>query len=137
QAHAVLTQPGRQPDQCLFATQLGADDGMVDDVVAVCRARTRARDRRQVVMADTQARIIRRLPAGIHQGETGMQLQAGGGARRVHAAPCSPPICTLDAPGAIVTTEQPASSVPCRKASSALSRLAKTIISLLGIFVCR
>lgn len=80
QAHAVFARGLRERDQRIFAAEFGIDHGRVDVVVAVRGARHRRTDRRQIQVTDAQPGVIRQLREGIVQGETGMQLQAGGGA---------------------------------------------------------
>ena len=82
QAEPVLSQNVREAQEPLFPAELGIDRGMIDDVVAVHRARPRLVDGRCIHMADAEAREVRRDGGGIVEGELLLELEPVGGARR-------------------------------------------------------
>ena len=75
---------GGSVEQCretVVATELGADAGVVDHVVAVQAARNRLRDRRQVQVAHAEAHQVVEDPDRVGESERGRQLDAVRGHR--------------------------------------------------------
>ncbi len=82
QTETVLFQRVREAQEALLATQFRIDPGVVDDVVAMGRARPRCLHGRGIDMADAEPCEIGQDRDRIVEGEAGMELQAVGRARR-------------------------------------------------------
>ena len=82
EAEAVLPQRVGETVERRLAAELRVDRAMVDDVVAVGRARPRPVDRRGVDMADPEPREIRHDRCRVVEGEVLVELQTVGRARR-------------------------------------------------------
>ncbi len=81
QADIVFFEGGGQPRESLLAAELGVEPVMVDDVVAMCAARTRFEERRGVEMADAEVFEIGNERGGVVEAEGLGELQPIGGER--------------------------------------------------------
>src|SRR5271166_1222995 len=103
QPHAVRMQRVEKRAEVGLRADFRIEPVVIDDVVAVRRARTRLHDRRSVDMADAQRREVRHQLRRIGEGEPAMELQSISGPDRSEAV------------------GQPAHSVDLRRRASAIS----------------
>ena len=101
--HAVRMQRIEKRAEVRLRADFRIEPVVIDDVVAVRRARTRLHDRRGIDMADAKRRKVRHELRGVAKGEPAMELQAIGGADRREIV------------------GQPAHSVDLRKRASSIS----------------
>jgi hypothetical protein len=85
EAHAACSQRCDQPLQRLFAAELRIDAGRINHVVSVERAFSCRHDRGRIEMADPERGKIRNATCRVVEREILMELEAHGGARRIHA----------------------------------------------------
>ena len=78
QAETFLLQRLREPKKAFFPAEFRIDPHVVDDVVAMGRARPRCLDRRGIDMADAELGQIGQDRDRVVEGEAGMELQPVG-----------------------------------------------------------
>ena len=85
---AVGLQRGAERLESCFATELGIEGGVIDDVIAVGAAAARPHEGRRIDMSDAERLQIRRDVGGLLEAEILRELQAvrGEGGRH-HASP--------------------------------------------------
>ncbi len=81
EAELVLLERRRQPREALFAAEFGIEPVVIDDVVAVRRARPRLQERRGVEVADAEFFEIGHERGGVVEAEILGELQPVGRAR--------------------------------------------------------